>query len=135
MVKLSDLSNTEHMCLNKSQDTTFNRRCLLETIIPLSKRVLIRKDESIGSTRGGIILPDSAKIPTITARIVELSYDADPLSPLKKYDKVLVNPGRAIPASFEGDNKLYIVPQDDIIAIFRKIPQDADAEIKEVEQE
>lgn len=40
---------------------------------PLGMRVLIRKDESRNQTRGGIVLPDQAEIPTITGRVVEVS--------------------------------------------------------------
>ncbi|MCC7424944.1 MAG: co-chaperone GroES, partial [Planctomycetaceae bacterium] len=44
---------------------------------PLGKRVLIRKDESRQKTRGGIVLPDQAEIPTITGRIVEISVHVE----------------------------------------------------------
>ena len=61
---------------------------------PLGMRVLIRKDESRNQTRGGIVLPDQAEIPTITGRVVEVSLqierDAD--FPIEKYDKVLFHP-------------------------------------------
>lgn len=88
----------------------------------MANRVLIRKDDDRGVTRGGLVLPTSVKIPVITARVVSIAHDIenDPLTPLRQYDKVLVNPHRAIPIDFEGDNKLYIVPLDDIVAIFRK---------------
>jgi chaperonin GroES len=39
---------------------------------------------------------------------------------------VLVNPGRAIPVEFEGDNKLFIVPVEDLVAVVRKPEQDDD---------
>ena len=44
---------------------------------PLGMRVLIRKDESRNQTRGGIVLPDQAEIPTITGRVVEVSLQID----------------------------------------------------------
>jgi hypothetical protein len=60
-----------------------------EFVEPLGMRVLIRKDESRHTTRGGIVLPDQAEIPTITGRVVEVSLqverDAD--FPIEKYDK------------------------------------------------
>lgn len=43
-----------------------------EFVEPLGPRILIRKDESRHSTRGGIVLPDKAEIPTITGRVVEV---------------------------------------------------------------
>ena len=44
---------------------------------PLGMRVLIRKDESRNQTRGGIVLPDQAEIPTITGRVVEVSLQIE----------------------------------------------------------
>lgn len=95
---------------------------MTESVEPLGLRVLIRKDESRGQTRGGIVLPDDAEIPTITGRIVEISaqvaHDED--FPIKKYDKVLFHPQHAIPVDFESDNLLYVVPLDDLVAVFRR---------------
>ena len=86
-------------------------------------RVLIRKDESRHKTRGGIMLPDQAEIPTITGRIVEVSVqverDAD--FPIEKYDKVLFHPKNSIPVDFEQDNLLYVVPIEDVVAVFRRL--------------
>jgi chaperonin GroES len=92
------------------------------TIIePMCGRVLIRKDDDKGVTRGGIVLPDSTKIPTITARVVAIAADieSDITIPLSIYDKVIVDPSRSIPVDFEGDNKLYIIPAEDIVARFQ----------------
>ncbi len=89
---------------------------------PLGMRVLIRKDESRNQTRGGIVLPDQAEIPTITGRVVEVSLqierDAD--FPIEKYDKVLFHPRNSIPVDFEQDNLLYVVPIEDVDAEFRR---------------
>jgi len=86
-------------------------------------RILIRKDESRQKTRGGIVLPDDAEIPTITGRVVEISIqiDNDEDYPIKKYDKVLFHPEHAIPVDFEPDNLLYVVPVDDVVAVFRRV--------------
>jgi chaperonin GroES len=43
-----------------------------------------------------------------------------PELPLKKYDKVLFNPKGAIPVDFEGDNRLFVVEVENIVAVFRK---------------
>lgn len=93
-----------------------------EYVEPIGKRVLIRKDESRRETRGGIVLPDDAEIPTITGRIVELSAHLERRSdfPLKKYDKVLFYPKRSIPVDLESDNKLFVVPIEDVCAVFRR---------------
>lgn len=89
---------------------------------PLGKRVLIRKDESRQKTRGGIVLPDNSEIPTITGRVVEISIqiERDEDFPIRKYDKVLFHPKNAIPVDFESDNLLYVVPIEDVVAIFRR---------------
>src|SRR5512145_368429 len=79
----------------------------IETIEPVGKRVLIRKDEDKRATKGGIQLPDNIEIPTITGRIVSVSLEVEQSSdiPLRQYDKVLFNPKGAIPVDFEGDNR------------------------------
>ena len=96
----------------------------LETIEPLGKRVVLRKDEDKKETKGGIRLPDNIEIPTITGRIVAVSAEIleDPLTPLRQYDRVLFNPKGAIPVDFEGDNRLFVVPLENIVAVFRKSP-------------
>jgi len=94
----------------------------LETVEPLGKRVLIRKDADKKQTKGGIQLPDNIEIPTITGRIVAVSaeVDRDDDYPIKQYDKVLFNPKRAVPVDFEGGNQLFVVPVEDVVAVFRK---------------
>ncbi|MGD0595987.1 MAG: co-chaperone GroES [Sedimentisphaerales bacterium] len=93
-----------------------------ETIEPVGKRVLIRKDEDKKRTKGGIQLPDNIEIPTITGRIVAISTEIEntPEIPLQKYDKVLFNPKGAIPVDFEGDNRLFVVEVENVVAVFRK---------------
>jgi chaperonin GroES len=94
----------------------------LETVEPVGKRVLIRKDEDKRQTKGGIRLPDNIEIPTITGRIVAISAEIEstPEIPLRKYDKVLFNPKGAIPVDFEGDNRLFVVEVENVVAVFRK---------------
>jgi chaperonin GroES len=94
----------------------------LETVEPIGKRVLIRKDEDKKKTKSGIHLPDKIEIPTITGRVVAVSamVDNDKDYPIKQYDRVLFNPKQAIPVDFEGDNRLFVVPVEDVVAVFRK---------------
>ena len=93
-----------------------------ETVEPIGKRVLIRKDEDKKETKGGIKLPDNIEIPTITGRIVAVSAEIEtmPEIPLVQYDKVLFNPKGAIPVDFEGDNRLFVVEVENVVAVFRK---------------
>lgn len=94
----------------------------LETVEPIGKRVLIRKDRDKKQTKGGIQLPDNIEIPTITGRIVAVSAEIEysPDIPLRRYDKVLFNPKGAIPVDFEGDNRLFVVDVENVVAVFRK---------------
>ena len=94
----------------------------LETIEPIGKRVLIRKDEDKKETKGGIALPDKIEIPTITGRVVAVSaqIENDEDFPLKRYDRILFNPKQAIPVDFESDNHLFVIPVEDVVAVFRK---------------
>lgn len=93
-----------------------------EYVEPIGKRILIRKDESRQRTKGGIVLPDQAEIPTITGRVVEISMQIanDPDFPIAKYDKVLFHPKNAIPVDLESDNKLFVVAIEDVVAVFRR---------------
>ena len=93
-----------------------------ETVEPIGKRILIRKDEDKKETKGGIKLPDNIEIPTITGRIVAVSAEIEtmPEIPLMQYDKVLFNPKGAIPVDFEGDNRLFVVDVENVVAVFRK---------------
>jgi len=79
----------------------------METVEPLGERVLIRKDEDKKRTKGGIELPGNIEIP-----------------PIRQYDKVLFNPKNAVPVDFEGDNRLFVVPVDDVVAVFRRSNDD-----------
>ncbi len=95
---------------------------LSDFVEPLGQRILIRKDESRQTTRGGIVLPDQAEIPTITGRVVEISLQVhrDEDFPVQKYDKVIFHPKNAIPVDFEPDNLLFVVPIEDVVAVFRR---------------
>lgn len=104
---------------------------------PLGPRILIRKDEGRQKTRGGIVLPDQSEIPTITGRVVAVSLEMefDEAFPVKKYDKVLFHPKNAIPVDFESDNLLFVVPVEDIVAVFRKSVTGTRSEENNLEQE
>ena len=93
-----------------------------EIVEPIGCRVLIRKDADKKQTKGGIQLPDNIEIPTITGRIITISAEVEnsPDIPLRQYDKVLFNPKEAIPVDFEGDNRLFVVEVENVVAVFRK---------------
>jgi len=93
----------------------------METVEPVGKRVLIRKDEDRKITRVGIHLPDKIEIPTITGRVVAINahVSRDDDYPIKQYDRILFNPRNGVPVDFEGDNRLFVIPVEDIVAVFR----------------
>ncbi len=101
---------------------TQQERSPMETVEPLGTRVMIRKDLDKKATKGGIQLPDNIEIPTITGRVVAVStqVDNDDDFPIRQYDKVLFNPKNAIPVDFEADNQLFVVPVEDVVAVFRR---------------
>jgi len=51
---------------------------------------------------------------------VSRQIESDEDWPLARYDKVLFNPKHAVPVDFEGDNRLFVVPIEDIVAVFRR---------------
>jgi len=108
--------------LNNNKNQNGKAADLFETVEPVGMRVLIRKDEDKKQTKGGIQLPDNIEIPTITGRIVSISAEVEMSSevPLNQYDKVLFNPKGAIPVDFEGDNRLFVVEVENVVAVFRK---------------
>ena len=55
-------------------------------------------------------------------RIVAISEQVrrDEDYPIQQYDRVLFNPKPAIPVDFEGDNRLFVVPVEDVVAVFRR---------------
>jgi len=94
----------------------------LEVVEPIGARVLIRKDEDRKQTKPGIHLPDKIEIPTLAGRVVAISsqVERDENYPIKKYDRVLFNPKHAVPVEFEGDNRLFVIPVEDVVAVFRR---------------
>lgn len=97
-------------------------RMKMEVIEPIGATVLIRKDEDKKQTKSGIHLPDKIEIPTLTGRIVAVSaqVENDEDYPIARYDRVLFHPKDAVPVDFEGDNRLFVVPVDNVVAVFRK---------------
>jgi chaperonin GroES len=100
------------------------RDLVMEVVEPIVKRVLIRKDEDKKITKVGLHLPDKIEIPTLTGRVVTVSAEVerDENYPIRQYDRVLFNPKHAIPVDFEGDNRLFVIPVEDVVAVFRREP-------------
>ncbi|MEM1423033.1 MAG: co-chaperone GroES [Planctomycetota bacterium] len=98
----------------------------IEVVEPIGLRVLIRKDEDKKQTKSGIHLPDKIEIPTLTGRVMTVSQQVarDEDYPIARYDRVLFNPKHAIPVDLEGDNRLFVIPVEDVVAVFRKADGD-----------
>ena len=94
----------------------------IEVVEPIGPRVLIRKDEDKKRTKSGLHLPDKVEIPTLTGRVVAISaqVEKDADYPIRKYDRVLFHPKNAVPVDFEGDNRLFVIPVEDVVAVFRR---------------
>jgi chaperonin GroES len=98
-----------------------------DIIEPVGKRVVIRKDDNRRETKSGIVLPGNHEIPTLTGRVIAISkqIERDEDFPIRKLDKVMFDPREAIPVEFEPDNRLFVVPLERVLAIFRR-PEDVD---------
>ena len=53
----------------------------------------------------------------VVAVSAQVNKDED--YPIKRYDRVLFNPKHAIPVDFEPGNQLFVVPIEDVVAVFR----------------
>ena len=117
-------------CCTKKRPMPETRKKVFEYVEPIGARVLVRKDEAKRETKGGIALPDQAEIPTITGRVVAISaqIENDENFPLKQYDKILFHPKNSIPVDFEADNQLFVVPVEDVVAVFRRDERHASKE-------
>lgn len=105
-----------------AKSSSNSSKSTLEVVEPIGLRVLIRKDEDKKQTKSGIHLPDKIEIPTLTGRVVAIStqIENDEDYPIVQYDRVLFHPKDAIPVDFEGDNRLFVVPVENVVAVFRK---------------
>jgi len=107
-----------------------------DIIEPVGKRVVIRKDDNKRETKSGIVLPGNHEIPTLTGRVIAISkqIERDEDFSIKQYDKVLFDPREAVPVEFEADNRLFVVPLDKVLAIFRKAEGEEGAEGEKKEE-
>ena len=111
------------------------KKALDMVIVPVNGRILFRRDEPKKATKGGIVLPDQAKIDVITGRVLGIAHDLekDGDCPVSLYDKILVHPGRAVPVDLEdlflrdSGGQLLMVPFEDVVAVFKK-KEDEDEE-------
>src|SRR5688500_3963572 len=96
-----------------------------DVIEPIGKRVVVRKDDNKRQTKSGIVLPDSHEIPVSPGRVIAISkaLENDEDETIRQCDKVLFAPREAIPVELEPDHRLYVVPLERVLAIFRRSEQ------------
>ncbi|OPX38076.1 MAG: co-chaperone GroES [Desulfobacteraceae bacterium 4484_190.2] len=89
---------------------------------PLHDRVIVKRVEEEEKTKGGIIIPDTAKEKPVEGKVIAVGKGKIPdngnLQPLevKEGDKILFGKYAGTEINIEGDEHL-IMREDDIIAI------------------
>jgi chaperonin GroES len=91
-------------------------------IQPLADRVLVKRLEELEQTKGGIIVPDTAKEKPQHGKVIEvgpgrMSEDGKRIPPgIKKGQKVLFGKYSGTDVTI-GDNEYLILREDDILAV------------------
>lgn len=86
---------------------------------PLNEMVLIRQDKDKEKTSGGIILPDSAKIPTLTGIVVAVPENVNEFEcPIRELDTVIYDTRYQVPVDLEPGNQFYLIPFQYIYGVF-----------------
>lgn len=94
-------------------------------IIPLHDRILIKRIEEEERTKGGIIIPDTAKEKPIEGKVIAVGkgklLDNGEIRPLevKSGDRVLFGKYAGTEVKIEGEEHL-IIREDDILAIIER---------------
>ena len=94
-------------------------------IRPLHDRVIVKRTEEEGQTKGGIIIPDTAKEKPIEGKVTAVGsgklMDNGEKQPLevKKGDRILFGKYAGTEIQVEGEEHL-IMREDDIIAVLEK---------------
>ena len=94
-------------------------------VVPLHDRVIIRRVEEEEKTKGGIIIPDTAKEKPLEGIVVAAGrgrvLDDGKIQPLqvKEGDRVLFGRYSGTDVKLEGDEHL-IVKEEDILAVIEK---------------
>lgn len=89
---------------------------------PLDNRVVVERDESEEKTRGGIVLPDTAKEKALRGRVLSAGpgklSDKGERTPLqvKAGDRIIFSKYAGSELEM-GDRKLLVMREDDILAI------------------
>ena len=91
-------------------------------LTPLSDRILVKRIDSEGMTKGGIIIPDSAKEKPLEGEVVAVgpgrTFDNGQLKPLsvKVSDRVLFAKYAETEVKLDG-NSFLLLREDDVLGI------------------
>lgn len=93
-----------------------------EIVIPVNGRILVRKDDDNNESKGGIVLPENDSNNMHTGRVLDISSDLLVFNEIEidKYDKILYDPKNTIPVEDSFDNRMYLVPFEHVLAVFKK---------------
>jgi len=88
-------------------------------IKPFEDRVLVEPEEAEESrTKGGIIIPDTAKEKPRTGKVIEVGTDEELAENIKVGDKIVFAKFTGDEIEFEG-KKYLIVSRSDILAVIK----------------
>lgn len=96
-------------------------------VLPVGEMVLIYHDEDQKETAGGIILPDRAKVPVLTGRIIAIpdKLKEDKVEyPFEELDRVIYDPRCAIPVELLSHNRHFLVESKYIYAVIEDQSKD-----------
>lgn len=93
-------------------------------ITPLGDRILVKRIEESEQTRGGIIIPDSAKEKPLEAEVINVGTgrkdeNGKPIAfEVKKGDRVLITKYGGTEVKLD-DQEFVLLREDDVLAILR----------------
>lgn len=106
--------------MGKLQEESGRKKRTRKTLRPLFDVVLIRHDKDLDKTEGGILLPDNAKIPTLTgviAAVSEKMRDNRHDFPFQEGDKVVYDTRERVPYDLDPRNNYYLVNVEHLLAV------------------
>ena len=94
-------------------------------IVPLSDKILVKRLEAEGKTKGGIVLPDTAKEKPMEGKVIALGGGkllddgSRAKFQVKKNDRILFTSYAGTEIQLEGEEYL-IMAEDDVLAVIEK---------------
>jgi chaperonin GroES len=112
--------------MSSSDSNRAPRASKLEVVEPIGKRVLIRKDDDKKQTKSGIHLPTRSRFqPSLVGLSPSPPRSTRPRLPRQEVRPHPLQPQARDPVDLEGDNRLFVVPIEDVVAVFRREDESA----------